>query len=424
MFFLNLGYRWNLADADEVENVILLPSGISRERIERSPRKRFQRVLFDPQLYLRTLDVNKCTKPCARLGGYSWFGATGLPTFDAETMKPRKWEEMMREGILEHWPGDAADDQHIEFACYSCIELQVDLACSYILLPTPLIDDRTDEGSELGEWLDAGLEAAVELETGQSLIATIAIAASEITEKATDLADFLDTIVDQVVARDKIDGVYIVVVQTHAGHPFDIPENVSRAYMYLSQQFSESYESVILNFADILGVACCGLGASDSATAGSQALRSISFESFEDAGGGLPLPRLYSHRCATEFRSEKDLDTIIKSKLLRRVSDQTKYSDPLLKILREGGSASSVPKWVESRNNVTAAQQHFIARISDELSHFAGMTSDEKSDRARDWVEEAEANQMYLQQRMEETVGKQAPVTTWLNLFDSLIESI
>ena len=101
---------------------------------------------------------------------------------------------------------------------------------SFVILPSSLIVERENESQVQAEWLDAGIQAAGDLEVSQPVLATIAVHESVLNDAAFAPAGFLDTVVDQVAARDGVDGVYIVVAQDGgAKHPFESGAAVMRA---------------------------------------------------------------------------------------------------------------------------------------------------------------------------------------------------
>jgi len=363
MFLLNLGYQWRFTE--EVEGAVFLPTGNTCPRLLRSPLPEFKRVLLDPQLYLAGLNAADCRLVCARLASYPWFGVSNLPEFDSSSRKQREWEKEMQDLVAPQWPGSPPAD--MELACFRAIEIQLQISCTQIILPSPLIREREDEAQTQVMWLDAGIAVAQELQVGQPLLATVAVHEATLNEAAFSSGGFLDTVVDQVTAREGLEGVYIVIIQDEAGHPFESSGQVQSAYYYLSSAFSgRGYGTVLTNFADVFGLVCLGSGATGVASGSSQSLRRMALAGFREEGGGIALPRLYSHKLTAELATEADLDRIVQAKLLRRVSDLSPHSDTLMQTLASGGSASQLQPWAESRSNVSTAHRHFIYRMATE----------------------------------------------------------
>lgn len=428
MFLLNVGYKWNhLSSVEQLQGAVFLASGNSHERLSRSGVSEHQRILFDPQMYLAGLDAEQCTKTCARLASHPWFAVPDLPDFDSQSMTRREWDKQLQAVVGATWPGDAPTGDDAGAAAFSAVDFQLELGCTHMILPAPLIDTREGEAEIAGTWVDVGLEVAEELDVAQPLLATVAVLDSVLNEMAFENGGLLDTIVDQISARDGLDGVYLVIAQTQAEHPFSPKESIAPAYAHLCSRFrAAGLQFIIPNFADLFGYGCYALGASDFATGASQALRRLALSSFVDKGGGTPFPRLYSHRAAAEYLTESDLDKLATKRLLRRIRDVTPHSRALFEAMSRGATAGSVGSWAESRNNVTAAQNHFLSCVVREDRGMAGLDLAERQDVILDWLEEAHSHQLLIERRMGEDgpVGITAPVEEWLDVLNESSELV
>jgi hypothetical protein len=416
MFLLNLGYRWS--HLEDVQGAVLLPSGNSCERLARTGSPELQTILFDPQLYLSGLGANDCAGVCARLAGYPWFGITGMPEFDSATMKRRDWDRQMEAAVPKLWRGAPPED--IAAAARSAVEFQSSLSCTHIILPAPLATEREDEAETLGQWLDEGLTAAADLEIAQPVLATVAWAESVLNDSVFAEAGFLDAVVDQVISREGLGGVYIAVALTHSDHPLDIDKTVLRAYAHLIRGFAaRGFDWIVPNFCDVFGVVCMGLGARGFASGPSQSLRRLSLAGFRDEGGGIPLPHFYSNKVIAELLTETDLKQIVARQLVKRIEDRTPYSQSLMtELKKKGGSAANVPAWAESQNNLATSQQHFIARMATEEAQLGQLGPTERIERIDDWLEEASANQLYIRKKLGNVSlkGRAAASDDWLEV--------
>jgi hypothetical protein len=227
--------------------------------------------------------------------------------------------------------------------------------------------------------------------------------------------------------REGLDGAYIVVAQDRAKHPFEADHDVLRTYGHLTHAIRRSgLETVIVNFADVFGLACMALGATGIATGHSQSVRRLSFEGFADRQGGKAFPQFYSHRAMSEFYTEKDLDVIVARRLLGRVRDTTPFSENLMAVLGAGGFASQVAEWAESVNNVAQAHKHFIVRMLLEARAIERVPDSQRMNSIREWLEEAAATQAYLAERFarqdRQISGTVAPAQDWLDVCDQIIE--
>ncbi len=422
MFLLNVGNQWNLAtQVEEIRGAILLSAQNSNARFTRKAGPELTRVLIDPQLYLSGLDRSTCRKTCGNLATHPWFRVPGLPEFDSGSYNVREWKKEVEEITASRWPGRPPEGDDAMEACRAAIECQIGFGCTHIILPAPLIQEREDEGGTLANWLDLGLAVSAELEVGQPLLATVAVSEGTLIDDVFRRTGFLDALVDHVTARDGLAGVYIVIAQTGATvHPFQTSIQVLRAYLHLSKAFREGgMDSVFVNFADVFGFICAAAGATDIASGPSQSLRRLSINAFRDDGGGIAVPHFYSHRVIGEFASEADLNRIFAARLLRRVVDETPYSQDLMDAFNAGRSAADLPPWAESQNNLTAAKTHFVCRLALEGAKFRKLTQPKRETVVRDWLEDAEAGMLYLTKRLgASTIGRYAPAGTWRELLD------
>lgn len=425
MFFLNIGYSNKLAnDLDDVRAIVILPQGKTSESLLRSPPSEFQRILIDPQLYLCGLDAKKCKKVCGRLATFPWFQVPNIPTFDSGTTKRRDWDKQVRKAVSKNWPRESPSGSDIYDSCLSALEFQLRLSCTHLILPSPLVAEREDEAESQAVWLDEALEASYELEVAQPLLATVALSDTTINDEAFSENGFLDTIVDQVTSREGIDGVYIVIMQSQKNHPFESRLDVCKAYYYLSERFSEHYETVLTNFADVFGLVCFAAGASSFATGQSHALRRLCIQNFLDESFGMSLPHFYSHASIAEPLSEADLDLLTARNLLRRIQDSTKYSSSLMRELKSGGTAANLPAWAENQNNTSAAFKHFITRLAKEGATLNQLDLDDRYDHIQNWLDSATANQLLIKKRLKDRQirGALAPADDWLTIVEEADE--
>lgn len=425
MFLLNVGWTWSLAtDVEEVRGAVFLAANNPHLRFTRNAGPDLDRLLIDPQLYLAGLDRGTCGKACGRLATHPWFCVPDLPAYNSGTLGVREWQKQVEAIAAAQWPGKAPVGDQIPESSRAAIQCQLNFGCTHVILPAPLVEEREDEGATLGTWLDAGIDAADELEVGQPLLATVALSEATLNEEAFSAGGFLDAIVDHVTARQGVAGVYIVIAQAGPSqHPFNTRPLVLRSYLHLSMAFrAAGVQTVLVNFADTFGLVCAGVGATDFASGSSQTQRRLSLAAFRDEGGGIALPHFYSHRVIGEFTTEGDLGLIVRGGAFRRVLDETQASQDLLEALSSGGSAAAVPAWAESQNNLTAASRHFVARLALEGQRYRRHPQKRRENLVRDWLEEAEGSVLYLRQRLKvPVIGRVASAANWLDLLDKAI---
>lgn len=418
MFLLNVGYRWTMASNMDLAGTVYLPTGNSRERLVRTRLPDPRRRLFDPQLYIAELPSESCWRPCSKLATYPWFCAE-VQDYNSDDGTRSVWEREIRDNIADYWPCELPED--IEQAAFDAVSFQLEIGCTHLILPTPLIANREDEAAALGEWIDAGIAACQNLDVGQPKLATIAVDESILIDAVFEPAGFLDTVADQVTAREDVDGVYVLVVQTHARHPFLTESPVLRAYLWLCDAFSQAnYRPIIVNFCGTFGQVCLAAGATDFASGPSHPTRRMSFEGFEESGGGRAVPKYYSNRTIGEYRTETDLDRIVSFDMFDVVRDATVYSEPLLAALDAGRTAASVPLWAESQNNLSESHFHFVARLFRSGAFYSRFGVAGRRTRIRGWLERVVERSTNLEDAVPDLTH--APAQLWLDTLEGVIE--
>lgn len=424
MIFVNVGLDHRLPTAiSSAKGIVLMPLHDYRERLERDHSIDSVTRLVDPQLYLASLDGTEASKACAKLCSYPWFGVEGAPDYE-EGMKKADWHNQLIECAKENWPGQPPDSDNAKSISMQALEFQDSIGSDILLLPCPLISDGTDDGETIAKWIDEGLAAREELELRQPVVATIALDEPILVPSAFAAYCLVDSIVDQITARSELSGAYVVINRSETTHPFQMSASVSRAYLTLARRLSHyGLENVIVNYADVLGLACVGLGASGFGIGDSFSRRRLSLAGLKDADAGRRLPRFYSHPVLAEFYTEKDLDRIVALNLMKHVSDSTSFSAQLMDALADGRSASEIVSWAENYSNDSAAKRHLLERltVADKLL----VQAQNRATSTIEWLEEAHMRQLYLQERLNEVghalKGSFAPARRWLDELTSMI---
>lgn len=424
MFYLNLGYKWHYEGMKKPgTGAVILASGNAAHRLHpsRIPGD-LGALLLDPQLYLAGLDSGRCAPTCARLATHKWFGVDGLPDLQPGEAGSRAKLRNIEASIGAHWPAQVPlDSNEIDASALLALLAQHELGCSMLLAPSPLVGPGPSHLSTFDAWLESGIGAWRDLDAGQPLLATIAILDTALDEAAFGPTGLLESVVDLVSAREELGGAYVVIAQTTARHPFESQSAVVAAYLRLCKRLRECGVGIVVtNFCDLIGISCLALGATSSASGPSQSVRRLALAGFEDREGGGPLPAVYCHSSAAEFLTEDDIDAWKSKRFLRRVFDRTKYSESLYAAIAAGRPVASLPDWVQSKNNVTAAQHHYVERISTEVVRLSELPEKRRLEQVEDWLETADQNQLYLEERLNvEVKGTKAPVVEWSRLLEN-----
>jgi hypothetical protein len=403
MFLVNWGAREGDVTPDGPHGLVLLASSLNREDMVRRefPTQGADIVVIDPQLYLASgLDPEDCGGACGRLVTHAWF-TDGTTDFDSSAMDRRTWARQVRDGAAELWDPLPGDEAGVRRRAVACIQFQLSQGVSHLVLAAPGCEDPTSDFQEQLAWTRIGLEAAANCDA--PILATVCLSQSCLGLRPPEQNPLVQIVADNLTAVEGLSGVYLVVNTTGSDDVRVKDLWAAEALLYLCREISRvAGMQVIVNFADLLGMACLGAGATAFATGYAANRKRLNAADLVDRSGGWSLPKFYSHRTICDYYPERDLSRIRDAGLLRLLaSDETVPSQDLLGALRAGDPVSALPAWRESRNNVTAARLHLIARVS---AATRGLPTDLNDRRGAilEWLEDAERDGGYLEARFRE----------------------
>lgn len=390
-FFTPGGYKRSIPEGiGGISGSIIIPSLKPLDMLE--PKKLdsmsyFDRRLLDPQVYLAELDAVRCSDRCTKLATYGWFDVGELDS--ARTSGHRgmqKWIQKSKRIIGDHWAGILPSGENREQAVAIALETQLSVGCEALVLPTPLIDDQfSDLGIEMN-WLDDGLRIGGG-EYELPLLATVAIADSCL--RQTDPSDnpIIDSILDQVTAREP-DGVYLVLeLATEEGY-YCTSQNTIGSLLRLVDGFRQAgIGRIVVNYWTVAGLLALAFGADSWCTGYYLSERKLSRNECEDKTTmASAYPAFYSHPLAGEIHLKGDLDQLVDEGLLEAVADVTPFSEDLIRGLRKGFTVSDVPAWVHSRNNVTSAKGHFASAMARETNALLSLGEEDRIAYVDQWL--------------------------------------
>jgi hypothetical protein len=392
-FFVNLGYRFNIASGANPDGSLILASAMAMHQLARRKfrNSHMEQRLFDPQLYLSALDVAVAKDHCAKLASYPWFNVEGLGEFQSAQFTQRAWMERAKDQIGERWSGNVTQEPSvIQIASKECVDFQRQIGCCGVILPSPLtVDPGTDYSSELS-WLDTSLNYISSLEDfNLPVYATIALSDVCIRFLDPEKNSLLDLILDTVSAR-KVDGVYIIVEQASES---DITRNCanSRALnsvLHLVHMFSHDAElKVGVNFVGAFGLACVAAGAEWWASNWYKSLYRVRLA--DKVAGGRAFPSYWTYPAACDVNLDSDFDTLVKANLLSKIADSTSASSSLLLAAGKGVSTSGVPAWAYRLSNVTAASEHYLLSVITQDQNHSAKSGKVRMDLVEQWLEQA-----------------------------------
>jgi hypothetical protein len=380
-------------DVPGVDGGIIYPAGIAYDAlIRRNIEKKYphlRRRLVDPQFYLATLLGAKCRRACVNLASYGWFAADGFESYDTKKHgKQNQWKANAQDNIHEHWTGTLpTDEKSIEKAVQICVDVQANVGCESIILPAPLITELFTDFSVEGTWLDAGLRLAAD--SGLGRLATVAISDSCLRPVAPEKNDLIETIIDQVSAREP-EGVYLVIETSQEGYYHTHPNTIGSMLRLVSGLKEAGVGTVVVSLEGVAGLLALAVGADMTCTGWYRSERRLKLSDFDDQQGRA-VPTYYSHALASEVDVKQDLGRLAKAGLLDELADITPASKALIAALRAGKPVSAVADWEYKIGNVTAAREHFMTVMVRETREFAKLSAAQQRQNALSWLTGAEA---------------------------------
>jgi hypothetical protein len=329
------------------------------------------RLLFDPQVYLSSLQPEQCRSVCANLVSYPWFVAEDASEFDSKKQRQREWKKAAREEVVSLWRPPQADRKSIERAVNACTELQLRMQCEALILPSPLTrNPSTDYSLEL-EWLDVGIERAKALSVSQPILATIAISDTCLSGIAPLENALLETIVDQVSARP-VDGAYFVLEQANErGYSCVNEDTIGSVLRAISDLKTGGLRKLVVSYCGLAGLAALCVGADAWVSGWRRSERRLQLKDMEDQTARA-FSAYYSHQLAAEINVQKDLPRILGAELLDALADETEESRPLLASMRQTGR----PPINWTGQNIKAARTHFMTAVIRETALVSGLPDD------------------------------------------------
>src|SRR6266446_1589315 len=205
------GFKQSIPPGVEyVSGSLVIPS---RRTLESATKKEFRkgeyraRLLFDPQVYLTSLDPVRFRSRCASLASYAWFDCGDLEFKKTAKSRAgqRPWDEKRWKIIHEYWTGKMSEGDDIGADASAIAATQRTVGCEAMVLGAPLTTNPNSDLAVELEWLDRGIAAA----SKQNLLGLPVLGSVALSERVLTGIDpfentLIDTIVDQFSTR-KID---------------------------------------------------------------------------------------------------------------------------------------------------------------------------------------------------------------------------
>jgi hypothetical protein len=366
MFYNNAKYVFALwaGSPEDCAGGIIAASAVTLEQLKArgfADYPYLQHRLFDPQLYLAGLDPSRAHSAVSHLASYPWFGTEQTEAFDKTRHRTVTAYEKEKTPLrVAQWTRSVpTNPDAIAHAARSAVQLQLDLECEGIILPSPLIDAVLPGFTQGTAWIDAGLTACADLRVNQPIYATIALCDSMIDGRPAADNTLIGAITEQVAARDGLAGAYVVVeTRTGDAYSFQSADVVQALLIIADDLIRGAGQQMVVNYAGSFGAVLAGAGAHVWASGYYRSQRRLKSSDFDKQKGGGSRPRYYSLPLAGDIGVQTDIDAIVKAKLFRRVMTESPPAELLHTALRVGKKIIDVPSW-EYKQKVTASGAHY-----------------------------------------------------------------
>jgi len=421
-FFYNLGYNVKI-ELDQIsDGGIFLASGMPLHQLERRDivnKYHLKNTLFDPQLYLIGLDPYQTPKMCSNLVSYPWFGSVNTPTYDSAQMNIQSWNTRVRNNIANHWRGSLSEsEKEILDSIEKCIDLQIQLGCAVIILPSPLtIDYSSNYETEL-KWLDLGIDAYKRASINLPLYATVSLSDSCLRMIEPKNNSLIELILDSVSARE-IDGVYIVIELSQEKNETRYIGNKKTilSAMELVYSFSKICElGVVTNFFGPYGLVLEALGSQVWCSDWYKSL--VRLRLADKMGEGRTYPLYWSPKIGADIHMNGDFDRIVNSGNLDLVFSKNPASIGLYNAAIKGYSSSAVPGWRYAINNRMESINHYRYCLLESEKKIQNIAEAEKLNYISEWLYLAKTTvDLIIKILPKESFIRYEHVQAWQNAF-------
>lgn len=365
MFFASYGRDYSGLAPGPMPGGLFRPSVLARRdlmnRTALQPRP--GRVLFDPQVYLLGMPIegSRHGKLIENLGTYSWFGVDERE-FDSEEFQLAP-QYAVPPTPAELWEGRGDVIANWKPTVRGAVEaqLRVPFKVDAIVLPATLIQDPESKLIAELDRLDTAIQVA-RSRTEKPLYASLPLADVLFLSRDPGSNRLLDALVENLDAREDLEGVYLPLVQLGEPRERLSHEKVVGSILRLAKLFGQkSRLKAIFNFTEALGVACAALGAEGYASGYSTKHRRLTLADHRsDTGGGIAFPKFFSLQMCMDFQVT-DLKAMAERDLLHLLGlDRTKSSESLFRGLEDGDEVEAIAPWRPTANNYPMAKLHYF----------------------------------------------------------------
>ena len=398
MFYYNARYRFALPQMSptNIPGTIIAASAMPAAQLLRRKLSKYshlRRRLFDPQLYLASLDPHVAEKSVVKLCSWPWFATDGVPEYDSDRHGSlSKWKKLYKGRLLRAWTGNPpSHTQSIEKAISAAVQNQVRLGCEAVILPGPLTTVAAQDFEVEINWIDIGLQVCRALQISLPIYATVALSDNILRGVNPIQHSLIHTITNHIGARNELSGAYIVIEQSSEdGYACTTRETVLALLLMTDDIVRGAGRRVIVNYMGTLGAVVTAAGLSLWSTGYYLSQRRLSLTDFEEKVRRAK-PRYFSQSLAGDIGLDSDLADAYRAGLGNRILSSTQADTTLRNGLATGSFPGRVPEWQFRTSNLTAAAAHYNENANTLGTRLYALGQRPRIDFVHDWLRSAVA---------------------------------
>jgi hypothetical protein len=426
MFYYNAKYKFALPghSPSGIAGAIIAASAMPAGQLVRRDFRKYpylQHRLFDPQLYLSSLDPHVAAGTVVNLASWPWFCPNVVPEYDSDTHASVKhWKDLHAGTLLQSWGSCVpSDPQGIRRAAHAAVRAQLALGCETIVLPGPLTTIATQQFAAETEWIDAGLEVCRALKVATPILATVAISDTVLRGVSPPQNPLLHTITNQLSARADLAGAYIVLDQaSETGYVCTSRDALLSLLLLIDDLIRGAGKTVVVNYVGTFGAVASAAGASVWSSGYYLGQRRLKLADFEDKIARA-MPRYHSLKLAGDVGLQNDIERVY-AEFGDRILTDTTDGMTLRQALGAGTYPQTAPEWEYAQSNITAAAGHYT-EVAFRLGQLATLNPERRIETVQRWLDGALVWSGNLQ-RIGISQSSQTELThqaVWLNAFQA-----
>ncbi|MDO8881223.1 MAG: hypothetical protein Q7W44_10590 [Coriobacteriia bacterium] len=272
----------------------------------------------------------------------------------------------------------------IEGFIVDCLTWQGRLQPTLLTVPTPPLAGATPDLDAFLKWLRAGTRAASYLQPSETTLLSVTV------EEGL-LSTVGDVLLDQITAREGIDGVYLNVVTHKTELGERITQDVATSLVRFVRDLAP-HRRVFVNGVDLFGLVLLGAGAEGIGIGYELKGMRLNTNDFKDTNSRGAFPRMLSLALCKRL-ALAEIEVLRNVGLLDRLeSDRTDSSSVLLDAIRDRRDLRTIIPWRPTKGTVGEARRHYILRHEGVKRELDPMSQRERWEWVAGWLDTCDAN--------------------------------